>query len=53
MKQVLNYYEGYIKSLSKRVFYDIYGNPYICVDEDIRQKLHIKLLEAILTFEIA
>lgn len=53
MKQVLNYYEGYIKSLSKRVFYDIYGNPYIGVDEDIRQKLHIKLLEAILTFEIA
>ena len=34
MKQVLKYYEGYIKSLSKRVFYDVYGNPYVYVDED-------------------
>ena len=53
MKQVLKQYEGYIKSLSKRVFYDVYGNPYVYVDEDIRQRLQIKLLEAILTFEIA
>ena len=53
MKQVLKYYEGYIKSLSKRVFYDVYGNPHVYVDEDIRQRLQIKLLEAILTFEIA
>ena len=53
MKQVLNHYEGYIKFLSKRVFYDVYGNAYIYVDEDIRQRLQMKLVEAILTFEIA
>ena len=53
MKQVLNHYEGYIKFLSKRVFYDVYGNAHIYVDEDIRQRLQMKLVEAILTFEIA
>ena len=35
----MKHYKGYIKSLSKRVFYDVYGNPHIYVDEDICQRL--------------
>lgn len=53
MRMVLNHYEGYMKSLSKRVIYDMYGNSYVYVDEDIHQRLQMKLLEAVLTFEIA
>ena len=53
MKQVLNYYDGYIISLSKRTLYDEYGNSYICVDESIRQRLQSKLIVAVLKFKIA
>ena len=53
MKQVLNHYDGYMKTLSKRVISDMHGNSYIYVDEDIHQRLQMKLLEAVLTFKTA
>ena len=53
MMRVLNHYEGYMKSLSKRVVSDMYGNSYVYVDEDIHQRLQMKLLEAVLTFKMA
>ena len=53
MMRVLNHYEGYMKSLSKRVVSDTYGNSYVYVDEDIHQRLQMKLLEVVLTFKMA
>lgn len=53
MKQVLKHYDGYMKTLSKRVISDMHGNSYIYVDEEIHQRLQMKLLEAVLTFKIA
>lgn len=53
VNQVLQHYEGYIISLSTRTFYDEFGNPHICVDENIRRRLQTKLIAAILKFELA
>ncbi len=36
--------EGYIISLSTRTLYDEFGNPHICVDENIRRRLQTKLI---------
>lgn len=53
INQVLKHYEGYIISLSTRILYDEYGNPHICVDENIRRRLQTKLIAAVLKFKIA
>ena len=34
---VLKHYEGYIAVLSTRQLYDEYGNPHLCVDEELRR----------------
>ena len=52
VNQVLQHYEGYIISLSTRTLYDEFGNPHICVDENIRRRLQTKLIAAILKFEL-
>ena len=49
---VLKHYEGYIAALATRKLYDEFGNPYICVDENIRRRLQTKLIAAILKFEL-
>ena len=41
-------YEGYIRRLSTRCFYDAAGNLYYFVDEAVRGQLEIKLIESIL-----
>ena len=48
----LKHYEGYIISLSTRTLYDEFGNPHLCVDENIRRRLQTKLITAILKFEL-
>ena len=53
INQVLQHYEGYITTLSTRTLYDEYGNPHICVDEEIRRRLQTKLITAIISFQIA
>lgn len=50
---VLKHYEGYITALSSRKLYDDYGNPHLCVDEEIRRRLQTKLITKILSFKIA
>jgi len=50
---VLKHYEGYIAALSTRQLFDEDGNPYLCVDEDIRRRLETKLITKILTFNAA
>ena len=49
---VLKHYEGYIAVLATRTLYDEFGNPHICVDENIRRRLQTKLIAAILKFEL-
>jgi len=50
---VLRHYEGYIAVLATRQLYDGYGNPHLCVDEELRRKLETKLITKILTFRAA
>lgn len=50
---VLRHYSGYITSMSLRTLYDGQGNSYLCVDEDMRRKLEMKLIAGILAFRIA
>ena len=49
---VLKHYEGYIARLSLRELYDKYGNPHLCVDEELRRRLETKLITKILTFRV-
>ena len=46
---VLKHYEGYIARLSLR---ELYGNPHLCVDEELRRRLETKLITKILTFRV-
>ena len=50
---VLHHYSGYITSMSLKTLYDRQGNSYLCVDEDMRRRLEMKLITGILTFRIA
>ncbi len=49
---VLKHYEGYIAKLSMRELYDEYGNPHLCVDEELRRRLETKLITKILIFRV-
>ena len=49
---VLKHYERYIARLSLRELYDEYGNPHLCVDEELRRRLETKLITKILTFRV-
>ena len=49
---VLKHYAGYIAKLSLRKLYDEYGNPHLCVDEELRRRLETKLITKILTFRV-
>ena len=52
---VLKHYAGYIAyiaRLSMRELYDEYGNPHLCVDEELRHRLETKLITKLLTFRV-
>lgn len=49
---VVRHYSGYIAALALRTSYDEYGNPYPCVDEELRRRLETKLIIAILDFDL-
>ena len=49
---VLKHYEGYIAALATRRLYDENGVPHLCVDEEKRKMLEIKLITRILDFEM-
>ena len=49
---VLKHYAGYIARLSMRELYDEYGNPHLCVDEELRRRLETKLITKLLTFRV-
>lgn len=52
MERVLRHYERYIVKLSRRKFWDEYGNVYCGIDEDIRNRLRSKLIRAVLSFRV-
>ena len=49
---VVKHYEGYIRKLSIRRLYEE-GQVHYCIDETLRGRLEIKLIEKVLSFKIA
>lgn len=45
---VLRHFDGYIATMSARIFYDEYGQSYRCVDHELRQRIENKLCERII-----
>ena len=52
MRLVVQHYDSYISSLSMRKVRVRYGNTYYGVDEDMRDRLRSKLMQAALKFKI-
>ena len=52
MNIVVHHYAGYIAHLSMRKLRDERGNTYYGTDEDIRDRLRSKLMQAVLMFKI-
>lgn len=52
MNIACRHYAGYIAHLSMRKLRDERGNTYYGLDEDIRDRLHSKLMQAVLMFKI-
>ena len=52
MNIVVQHYAGYIAHLSMRNLCDERGNTYYGIDEDIRDSLRSKLMQAVLIFKI-
>ncbi len=49
---VLKHYEKYISALATRRLYEENGAPCLCVDEELRKTLEIKLITRILKFKV-
>lgn len=47
MATILIHFAPYIRRYSKRTFYDEYGNHYEFVDDEIRQRIEVKLMMGI------
>ena len=52
IEMVLKHFEGYIIKMSVRQFYDIQGNIYYRMDEEIRHRIESQLIMKILKFKI-
>ena len=52
MKIVLQHYQSYIAYLSMKKIRDENGNTYWGIDEDLRERLLAKLMQAVLNFKI-
>lgn len=52
IEMVLKHFEHYIIKMSVRQFYDIKGNIYYRMDEEIRHMIESKLIMKILKFKI-
>ena len=49
---VLTHYEPHIAALATRRLYDENGVPHLCVDDELRKTLEIKLITTITTFSM-
>lgn len=52
INDVLAHFSGYIATLSARQLYDQYGASYMCIDEEMKRRLHSKLISKILLFNL-
>lgn len=52
MKIVLQHYQSYIAHLSMKKIRDENRNTYWGIDEDLRERLQTKLMQAVLNFKI-
>ena len=52
MERVLKHYDRYILKFCLRPIYDEYGNKSLHIDETMRQRLQVKLIEAVLKFKV-
>ncbi len=52
MKVVLQHYQSYIAHLSMTKIRDESGNTYWGIDEDLRERLQAKLMQAVLNFKV-
>ena len=50
--KVVEHYDGYIAKLCTRNLRDEYGNIYPCVDEELRNRLKIRLIARTLMFNV-
>ena len=46
---VVAHYQSYIRTLATRPMKNVYGNEYLCVDEDMRLRLETRLIHGIMT----
>lgn len=53
MCAVLQHYEGYIARLCTRTLIDEVGNTYSYVDEEMRNRLKVRLIARTLNFKVA
>ena len=51
MEQILRHYEGYINKLCTRKLYDREGFPHQCLDEYMKRRLEIKLIQALVIMD--
>lgn len=51
--EILQHYDGYINTLSRRKMYDEYGQVHYCIDETLKRRLQTKLLIKTLNFEMS
>ena len=52
MKVVLQHYQSYRSYLSMKKIRDENGNTYWGIDEDLRERLQAKLMQAVLNFKV-
>lgn len=50
---VLKNYEHYISTLATRTMFDAYGEPHLCVDITLKDRLESKLLARIGAFDLS
>lgn len=50
---ILNHFAGYINTLSQKLLFDNEGNTYTTIDEETKRCLEIKLITALMDFEVA
>ena len=53
MCAVLKHYESYIAKLATRTLRDENGNTYLYVDEELRNRLNVRLIARTLAFRVA
>jgi len=51
MNYIVKHFEGYLVQLSQRRLFDDKGNAQMCVDQEIKGRLEMKLMQSILKFD--